>query len=304
MLKKVKKVKLVTHNGSFHADDVFACATLYILLEKENKAYEIIRTRDEEVIKGGDYVFDVGGVYNENENRFDHHQVGGAGKRLVGNLEVEYSSFGLIWKKFGLGLAGSENAFKLVDKNLVAPIDAHDNGFILVENKYEVTPYLINNFIQIMRPTWNEDSKNMEINFLKCVAVAKEILSREIIYVKDALEASKSVVTTYNNTKDKRIIILNKNYSYGDILEELPELLFVVYPRESDSFWAVKSVRVKSKTFKNRKDLPNSWAGLRDKELQKITGISDAVFCHRALFFAVAKSKEGAIKLAQIALDN
>lgn len=300
-MKNSKKI-LVTHNGSFHADDVFACAALSLMLQSENVNFEIVRTRDEDLIKKADYVFDVGGVYDAEQNRFDHHQVGGAGKRPVGNLEVEYSSFGLVWKKFGLELTNSEVAVKSVDKNLVAPIDAHDNGFTLVENRYEITPYLINNFIQVMRPTWNENPKDMETSFLKCVAVAKEILSREIIYVKDALEASQLVVATYNNTKDKRIIVLDKNYSYGDILEELPELFFVVYPRESDGFWAVKAARVKSKTFKNRKDLPNSWAGLRDLELQKITGVRDAVFCHRALFFAVAKSKEGAIKLAELAL--
>jgi len=299
-----EKKTLITHNGSFHTDDIFACATLSLMLEKKGEKFEIIRTRDEEIIKTGDYVFDVGGVYDEESNKFDHHQIGGAGKRPIGNLEVEYSSFGLVWKKFGLEFTNSEVAVKLVDKNLVAPIDAHDNGFTLAENKYEVTPYLINNFIQIMRPTWNENPKNMEASFLKCVDVAKEILSREIIYVEDALEASQLVTAIYNNTEDKRIIVLDKNYSYGDVLEELSDLLFVVYPRESDGFWAVKAVRVKSKTFQNRKNLPNAWAGLRDQELQKATGVPDSVFCHRALFFAVAKSQAGAIKLAQIALES
>jgi uncharacterized UPF0160 family protein len=63
-------------------------------------------------------------------------------------------------------------------------------------------------------------------------------------------------------------------------------------------------MRKEKKSFINRKDLPFSWSGLRDEEFQKVTGVSDAVFCHRALFLAVAKSKEGAIKLAQLALEN
>ena len=57
-------------------------------------------------------------------------------------------------------------------------------------------------------------------------------------------------------------------------------------------------------TFKNRKDLPKSWAGLVDEELQKISGVPDAMFCHRGLFVANAKSREGAIKLAQIAVQS
>ena len=76
-----EKKTLITHNGSFHTDDIFACATLSLMLEKKGEKFEIIRTRDEEIIKTGDYVFDVGGVYDEEGNRFDHHQKGGAGVR-------------------------------------------------------------------------------------------------------------------------------------------------------------------------------------------------------------------------------
>ena len=42
---------------------------------------------------------------------------------------------------------------------------------------------------------------------------------------------------------------------------------------------------------------------LTDEEFEKITGVEGAVFCHRTLFMAVAKSKEGAIKLAKLALN-
>jgi len=54
----------------------------------------------------------------------------------------------------------------------------------------------------------------------------------------------------------------------------------------------------------NRKNFPKLWAGLRDEELQNVTGVPDAIFCHRGLFLAIAKSKEGAIKLAQIAVES
>ena len=105
-IKKSKKI-LVTHNGSFQSDDIFAAAAISILLEKAGEPYEIIRTRDPEIIKTGDYVFDVGGIHDEATNRFDHHQIGGAGKRENG---LEYSSFGLVWKKFGKKKAGREEA--------------------------------------------------------------------------------------------------------------------------------------------------------------------------------------------------
>src|SRR3989344_2394959 len=299
-MKKFSK-KLVTHNGAFQSDDIFGCAALCLLLEREGQEFEIIRTRDPEIIKTGDYVFDVGGIHDEATNRFDHHQINGAGKGLD---NIEYAAFGLVWKKFGKVLAGGEKQAELINKRLAAPIDAWDNGFDLVENKYDVTPYYIQHFFISMVPTWKEENITNDEMFLKSVEIAKQILSREIIHAQDALIAEKKVVSIYNNTEDKRIIILDKNYPYEYALNNFPEPLFVIYPRSTDNLWGVKAVRENPQTFNNRKDFPSSWGGMRDEELQKISGVPDAVFCHRGLFMAVAKSKEGAIKLAQIALES
>lgn len=298
--------KLITHDGSFHADDVFACATLRLFLEKNNEQSEIIRTRDEKIIKDGDYVFDVGGIYDKNTNRFDHHQIGGAGRRLVneGEIAVEYASFGLVWEKFGTVLTGENKITEILDKRLAAPIDAFDNGLDLVENKYDITPYYIQHFILSMRPTWREESLSKDEMFLKCVEIAREILKREIIQAQDAFLAEKMVHAIYKDTKDKRIIVLDKDYPYEYILNNFPEPLFVIYPRSADSFWGVRAVKKTLKTFINRKNFPKLWAGLRDEELVNVTGVPDAIFCHRGLFLAVAKTKEGAIKLAQIAVES
>lgn len=301
MMKTAKIKKLVTHDGSFHADDIFSCATLCLMLEKNSEEFEIIRTRDEEIIKDGDYVFDIGGIYNANLNRFDHHQSGGAGKR---NNGIEYASFGLVWQKFGLELSGSEKIVELIDKHLVAPVDAHDNGFNLVENKYDISPYFIQHFFNSMRPTWKEKNANNDEMFLKSVKIAEEILSREIIQNKDSVLAEEKIISIYHDTVDKRIIVLDENYPFEDVLSNFSEILFVVYPKTNNNFWGVKVMRDNSRTFKNRKDFPENWAGFSNEELQKITGVSDAVFCHKGLFMAVAKTREGAIKLAQIAVES
>ncbi len=292
--------KLITHNGSFHADDIFACATLSLMLEKNNEEFQIIRTRDEEIIKTGDYVFDVGGVYDADKNRFDHHQVDFKEKR---DNDILYSSIGLVWKKFGKKLCDDQKAVDIIDKKLIAPIDAGDNGINLFgDNKYETLPYLIQNVFYAMRPTWKEDDLDTDEMFLKSVNIAKMVLSREIIQAQDVLSAEESVISIYNKAEDKRIIVLDKNYPVEYVLNNFTEPLFVVYPKKTDNSWAVKTVRKDLKTFENRKDFPASWASLRDEELQKITGVSDAVFCHRGLFLAVAKSKEGAVALAKLAL--
>lgn len=297
----INSKKLITHNGSFHTDDIFACATLSLMLEKAGEEFEVIRTRDAEIINGGDYVFDVGGIHDESTNRFDHHQTGGAGSRESG---IEYSSFGLVWKKFGEDLAGGEKAKMIIDRHLVAPVDASDNGFDLVESKHEIFPYLIQDFFRVMRPTWRETDLDVDQMFLKSVAIAKDILSREIIHAKDSVSADETILSIYENTEDKRIIVLDKNYDRKEVLEKLAETIYIVYPRSTDNSWGVEAMRKDFKSFENKKNLPKSWAGLKDDALQKASGVSDAMFCHRALFMAVAKSKEGAIKLAQIALES
>src|SRR3989344_9051780 len=175
-MEQMKK-KLITHNGSFHADDIFAAATLAIMLEKNNESFEIIRTRDEAIIQTGYYVFDVGGIYDEEKNLFDHHQTGGAGS---GSNGIEYSSLGLVWKKFGIKIAGGEKPAKIVEKRLVAPIDAWDNGQDLVVSKHKITPYYLQNIFFAMLPTWKENNDDLDKIFLKCVELARTVLAREI----------------------------------------------------------------------------------------------------------------------------
>jgi len=311
----MKVNKLITHNGSFHTDDIFSAALLFLLLEKRGESSEIVRTRDEAFITAGDYVFDVGGTYDKDKNRFDHHQAGGAKKRENG---IEYSSFGLVWEKFGAEICKSRKAADLIEKKLVMSIDAFDNGFDLVENKHDVTPYFIQHVFFAMEPTWREENEShakmddvrngaslsKDEAFLKCVEMAKIILWREIIQAEDIVIAEELLTKVYENTKDKRIIVLEQNYPFEYILHNFPEPLFAIYPRKIDGSWGVKAIREDPKTFVNRKNFPKSWGGLRDEELQKISKVPDALFCHRGLFLAAAQSKEGAIKLAQLALNS
>jgi uncharacterized UPF0160 family protein len=80
---------IVTHNGNFHADDVFSVAALKSIFS----SFTLIRTRDLEIISTADIVIDVGGEYDPEKGRFDHHQRGNAGERENG---IPYSSFGLM----------------------------------------------------------------------------------------------------------------------------------------------------------------------------------------------------------------
>lgn len=63
---------LVSKTGVFHCDEVLACFLLQQLDEYADST--IIRTRDLEQLKTCDIVVDVGGVFDKEKKRFDHHQ--------------------------------------------------------------------------------------------------------------------------------------------------------------------------------------------------------------------------------------
>src|SRR5689334_3122739 len=92
-------MRVATHDGSFHADEVFALAALSLLGEP----LEIVRTRDADVLAACDVRVDVGFRADPASGDFDHHQREGAGERPTG---VRYASFGLVWREYGGRLCG------------------------------------------------------------------------------------------------------------------------------------------------------------------------------------------------------
>jgi len=299
----LKTKKVITHNGSFHTDEVFACAVLSIL---NNGKVKVIRSRDPKVWATGDYVVDVGGVYDYEKCRFDHHQEGGAGKRPNG---IPYSSMGLVWKHFGEKISGSSEVAQLIDEKLAQPIDCADNGinsFTLVPPG--VFPYLLHNVIASFRPTWKEESEerlSFDAGFARACKLAKELILREIKIAQNHLEGDQKVLDCYNNAKDKRIIVIDGQYPCDQFLLKYPEPLFVVKPdHEIGGRWKIKRVLKSIESFEARKLLPQAWAGKEGKELAEITGVADAIFCHNKRFIAVAGSKESALKLAELAIND
>ena len=296
LFKKAKTV--VVHDGKFHCDDIFAVATLELALGQK---LNVVRTRDVAQIEKADFVADVGGVHNPDTNRFDHHQKGGAGTHANG---IPYASFGLVWKKYGEKLCDSKLVAEKIEENLVCAIDADDNGVPLATFIGNAEPRSLQSFFYAFRPSWKEDQKMYDENFVRLVDVAVDFLKREIVKTKDLIEASSAVSLAYQNALDKRIIILETNYPYNDELQKHQEPVFVVSLRPNGS-WGVNTISADHKNhFELRKQLPTAWAGLRDEDMAKASGVSDAIFCHNGRFLAVAKSKEGALALAQKALEN
>lgn len=301
--KILKRKKIcITHNGTFHTDDLFATAALSILTGGNIK---IIRTRDPKIIAKGDYVYDVGGENNPEQNKFDHHQKGGGGVRGNG---IPYAAFGLIWKKFGEQICGSKEVAGRIDSKIVQPIDATDEGFDIYESKIkDVFPYSVEAIFLSESPTWKEPITNIDTVFFKQVDKAVILLKREIKIAKDDISGINTLLEDYKNSENKKIIISNidfPRYLLQDTLSRLLEPIYLVYPSSKSNLWKVEAIRKSPETMESRKYFPESWRGFTggDKRLKDITGISDVVFCHQNGFYMNAKSKESAIKLAEKAL--
>jgi uncharacterized UPF0160 family protein len=302
-MKIFKKRKiLVTHNGTFHADDLFATATLSILNDGNIK---IIRTRDPKKIEKGDYVYDVGGENNPERNKFDHHQKGGGGKRENG---VPYASFGLVWKKYGEQICGSHEAAERIDYKIVQSIDAKDEGFDILTPKVEnIFPYSVEQIFLSVIPTWKEANADLDKIFKNQVKKAAKLLKREIEIANADLEGKNIILKAYMKAEDKKIIILENDfprYLYQNTLCNLDEPIYVILPSGHSNLWKVEAVKKNMNTMESRKLFPESWRGLMeiDGKLKEITEVSDAKFCHQNGFFLTVGSRDGAIKLAQKAL--
>lgn len=66
--------------------------------------------------------------------------------------------------------------------------------------------------------------------------------------------------------------------------------------------WRVQAVSAGPGSFESRKALPAAWRGLRDAELDAVTGVPGGVFVHAAGFIGGHATYEGALLLAQKAL--
>lgn len=297
-----KKIRIVTHNAGFHADDVFGVATLMLLLGKDN--VEVIRSRDQAIIDSGDYVLDVGNIYDPEFNKFDHHQAGGAGLRENG---IPYASFGLIWRKFGAQVAGSQEVADSIEKGLVQSIDANDNGVTLYDLKHpsKIRPFSLGRVVASFAPA-REEAKTHDEGFAEATAFARQLLIREILHAKSDAGSRKIIAQAYESASDKRLVIIEADppisrTMVANVLCEYPEPLYFVRQHENGS-WQAVCVNEPDDSFAHRKPLPVNWAGKRDAELVAATGVHDAIFCHNNRFMIVTTSKESAIKLAELAL--
>jgi uncharacterized UPF0160 family protein len=291
-----------THDGVFHADDVMAAAVIRLVFPNAR----IVRTRDQKQLNTCDIIFDVGGAYDPERGRFDHHQTGRAKRYENG---IEYSSLGLVWEALAPRLDLDPRIVEAITLKICMPIDATDNGQKLTSSSIDnfkangkpVQVMTFSNVIACMNPNWHEE-QDYDACFEQAVEFAKGHLTRAIAREQGLLLAEDTVREALLKEQNG-IIVLEQFCPWQDIVvAESTTAMFVVFPNGND--WKVQAIPTKPGSFDKRKALPFSWGGKSGIELANITGVEDAVFAHPGLFICGAKTKAGALKLAHLALNG
>lgn len=287
-------ISIATHSGSFHSDDVFAVAALQLLHGVEQ--VRVVRTRDQAVIAAADIVVDVGGEYDHERARYDHHQPGAP----VRENGIPYAGFGLIWRHFGAEICDSREVALRLEERLVMPIDAGDNGVTLATpTRPPLLPFELHQIVRSYAPEWRSE-KSKDDGFFAAVAFARELLERLISHERAALAQENLIRETYDAADDPRILIFTEPVSaHAAIAYSNVQLVVCPDDPQSNKNWTATAVRVDYTGFASHVSFPESWRGLRDAELAAVSGISDAVFCHTAGFLFVAGSYDGAHTAAQ-----
>ncbi|KAJ3375486.1 hypothetical protein GGF31_004605 [Allomyces arbusculus] len=338
--------RIVTHSGSFHADEVLACHMLRVLPEYKNA--EILRSRDAAVWATASVLVDVGAEYVPAQHKYDHHQ-----REFQDTFspahKIRLSSAGLIYKHFGqrviatlLDCAETDPRVALVHTklydDLIEAFDAIDNGVsrypIDVKPAYRDATSL-SSVVAKLNPFWNEPATDADVlaRFEEAMSIVGAHFDRCARYlglawapartmVEDALAQVSVRTAATKSAAHAHILVMEQYCPWKDHLNSLEPaashavtvplqegapvpsnvLLYVVFPDTSGS-WRVQAIAVRPDSFESRKPLPSKWRGLRDAALDAVTGVPGGVFIHASGFIGGHKTREGAIKLAEMAVD-
>lgn len=291
MSRDFKQKSFGTHDGTFHADEVTACALLLLfdLIDRD----KIIRTRETSLLNKCEYICDVGGEYQPEEKLFDHHQADYQGPLSSAGMVLQYlKSHNFI----------TLQEYEFFNRSLVMGVDAHDNGKDPMVPGYCSFSHIISNYNPI-----RHDCERGEYDqaFHQALTFTLEHLKRLLDRFKYIQSCREMVVSCMS--KNQECLIFDQNIPWLEIFFELDgqhhPALFVIMP--SGNHWKLRGIPpTYIERMKVRLPLPKEWAGLRENELKKITGIPGAIFCHKGLFISVWESKEDALKALEYVLKK
>ena len=280
-----------THDGTFHADEVTACALLLLFdLVDINK---IIRTRQLDQLVKCEYVCDVGGIYNPEMKLFDHHQA---------DYQGPLSSAGMILLHLKETSMLSPREYDFFNNALILGVDAHDNGKDVLIPGIATYSQIVSNFTPI---THDSDPVVLEDAFFTALRFAYSHLSR--MWERYKYNRSCREVVSQKMKESDICLVFDKSLpwleSFFELEGEQHPALYVIMP--SGRHWKLRCIPPSfANRMKVRRPLPESWAGLLDEDLKKVSGIPGAIFCHKGRFISVWETKDDAMTALKYVLNT
>ena len=295
LVKDINEADGITHNGTMHADEVFATAflSLYFGNFKVARVSEVPKDISTKTI-----IYDIG------KGKFDHHQT----DARIRDNGIKYSSFGLLFEEYGLSylkklkLKNTKAIYNYLVKDFIEAIDAIDNGiFPEIKSIYKIKT--VSDVIKIFNPSYGSND-NEDEQFIKAVSLAESILTEELKNVIGKVEAGTKVKKLLNKTKGP-ILILDEYLPYEEtVLTSLSgkKILFAIYPSNRGGY-GIKTIPISTTDKTSRVYFPKEWGGLTNDALEKVTGIKGSLFCHTNRFLMTASDLDTAKKLAELAIN-
>ncbi|KAI5184958.1 hypothetical protein NEHOM01_0509 [Nematocida homosporus] len=329
---------IVTHNGTFHLDEVLGC----FILSKLFPTYKIVRSRDKEVIAKGTIVLDVGGVYDPDNNRFDHHQHGFTEVYQKERCDILMSSAGLVFKKFGLQYLSQEfdlsrfskkEVQELIDRvyfEYLITVDAQDNGREASEdNLYHARN--LGDLVKTMNPWFTDEEYNNTTKESRDAITNRAFFRAMEIMGSDFERACRVfVLEQYNMVellKPENCQIIGQvhtgQYAYFakagmtsmgvkhlNAVRGYNILVFIVADTNVSAGqtprYTVNCISKNNCHYPTLAPLPKEWRGHRDDVFQMSSDrcIRDCLFVHATGFFGIATSRDCAEYMAKRALED
>lgn len=280
-----------THDGTFHADEITACALLMLFdLIDEDK---IIRTRDLSLLANCDYVCDVGGLYDPTDKLFDHHQADYQGPLSSAGMVLQYLKSKDILK---------HNEYDFFNNSLIMGVDAHDNGRDPLIPGYCSFSHVISNLTPIHYDCGPEEENQAFHQALKFAYEHLQRLWERFKYTQSCREIVADCMEKY-----QECLMFDQNLPWLEIFFELNgsdhPALFVIMP--SGNHWKLRGIPPSYQDrMKVRLPQPKQWAGLLDEDLKRVSGIPGAIFCHKGRFISVWETREDALKALEYTLKH
>lgn len=280
-----------THDGTFHADEVTACALLLLfgLIDRD----KIHRTRNLEELARYEYVCDVGGFYKPEQKLFDHHQQ---------DYQGPLSSAGMILLYLQQTGEISQKDHDFFYNTLIYGVDALDNGQELCCKGVTTYSHVISNFTPI---SYEVDGITLNEAFFQALEFAFGHLQRMYKRYEYIHSCRKTVEEAMS--KRENFLMFEKSIPWLETFFELGgaehPAKFVIMP--ADQHWKLRGIPPTiDEKMKVRHPLPKEWAGLLERDLSKASGIKGAIFCHKGRFISVWDTREAALKALDYVLKE